>query len=413
MPKLGIAYEIRLSEVRATRLIAAASLALLVLLMHPETVSEYSHGMHYDLYLLTIVAVIIVASAVWGSILGVTPAILEILLGFTARLSGLEPVETLELIAEIGGVFVMFTAGLEINVGALRRHFGSSIVIGSACFMAPFISSYLILTTILGLGHKSALIASAGLSTTGVAIVYSILRTLGYIRSVRGQVALASAMIADMFSVLFFALTAMRPGPLLLLYVLGIAVLPAVASKLARHIPPGMHELEIRLIVMLLLIISLFSTIAGVHAVLAAFIMGVVLGEIVRKRHVLEEKVQAITFGFLAPIFFVTAGMSVALDDPRKYIILVGVFLLASLPAKVAAAWVGLRAVVGLRDLKVAVVFAARLTVSTLIAYSGVKTGLLEPNVAGAIILSALIATTIAGLFSGRTAFKRVSEYEE
>jgi Kef-type K+ transport system membrane component KefB len=67
-------------------------------------------------------------------------------------------------------------------------------------------------------------------------------------------------------------------------------------------------------VMLLLLLLLLIANTFGLDAVLGAFLAGVVLrrwapGDV----HSLEEKLDAVGYGFFIPIFFVTSGMSLDL----------------------------------------------------------------------------------------------------
>jgi Kef-type K+ transport system membrane component KefB len=118
------------------------------------------------------------------------------------------------------------------------------------------------------------------------------------------------------------------------------------------------------------------------------------------------KKLEGIIFGFLAPMFFTSAGMELARASPLSYLTTTLVLLAVSYPAKFLASYLGLKVfckTVPQNVLRLSNVFTARLTMSTIIAYTGLKSGLLPPSISGGIMLSAVIATLAAGFIAGRS----------
>ncbi len=368
---------------------------------------------HGELSSLAVVSVLVVSSCLVGEALGIAPAILEIMLGFAAALVGLEPSGTLDLLALVGGVLLMFSAGVEVDLALLRRYLARSIVVGLASFGAPFACTGVALY-LLGYGVREALLCAVAVSTTSVAVVYAIIRGAGLTGTVKGQVMLASAMVADMVSILVFVALVVEASWALLAYGVMLVVLPVVFEKVLRRIPAAYTEPEIRAVMALLLVVALLSEVVGVHAILFAFILGMVVREALHARQPLPEKVNGIVFGFLSPIFFVNAGLHAGHTGLHPSLLPLSIILLAaSFPAKVIATHLTLSRLAGVVEPRYAVVFGARLTVSTVIAYTGLVKGVLDPELAASIMLTALVATLAAGLAAGWRQVERSIELEE
>lgn len=366
-----------------------------------------------ELYALSVVSGIILASYLIGEALEVVPAILEILLGFLAATAGIEPTSTLETLALVGSVFLMFAAGTEIDVRLLRRYFLRSVLVGVVSFAAPFAAASLAVR-LLGYTLRQALLTGIGVSTTSVVVVYAIIKSLGILRRERGQVVLASAMAADVASIIVFVVLMVEFTPLLIAYVASLAIVPPVAGALFKRLPRAAHEPEIRLIMAILLGVALFSEVVGVHAILFAFILGVALGEAMHLRRPLPEKVSGLVFGFLSPIFFVTAGLHIGPAGMQGGLLLLSLAVLAaSFPVKIVATHIALSRLAYVRNPRLSVVFGARLTVSTIIAYAGLLKGLLPPELAATIMLTALVTTVTAGIAAGWRAVEESLELEE
>ncbi|MEB3773492.1 MAG: cation:proton antiporter [Desulfurococcales archaeon] len=348
---------------------------------------------------LTVVGGVILASALLAEALGIVSAVFEIFLGFIAGLMGVEGGEVLDLVALLGGSLLMFMAGLEIDVAILRRFIWRSLLIGGVSFSAPALVTAFIL---MGMGYPmlDSALAAVGVSTTSVAVVYSIVRRFRMLSSWRGQVLLASAMIADVLSILAFTAAVFRPSLLLVVYGASLVLVPPLAARILRRLPPIAYEAEVRVVFALILAITLFSEVVGIHGILFAFLLGAALAE-TRIRDRIGERVGGVVFGFMAPVFFANAGLHIAPVDLGRLKKIMVILFLSSYPVKVAATHVALRLLARIRDLRIANVMAARLTVSTIIAYAGLKSGLMDHGLAAGVMVTALIATLVSGISVG------------
>ena len=354
-----------------------------------------------SLYVLSSVSALVLSSYLLGEALFIAPAIFEVFFGFLASMVGIKPVEIVEMLALIGSVTLMFSAGTEIELRLLLRHLHQSLAIGSISFLVPLAATTLALEA-MGYPLRQAVAAGVGVSTTSVAVVYALVRSGGRLDETK-QVILASTMVVDLLSVVALVIVVAEANlEILGFYIAALLVLPPLMAWIFRAIPRSLYEAEIRLIMAVLLAVALFSEIAGIHAVLFAFILGMAVSDAVRAKPGLAGKVSGIVFGFLSPIFFINAGLEVEVSMITGNPLVVPVVFIVPFVFKILATYAGLRLFLGIRDWKWPLVFSARLTVSILIAYTGYVKGLIDGSLAAAIMLTALLATITAGVAAGR-----------
>ncbi|MFA5313535.1 MAG: cation:proton antiporter, partial [Methanomassiliicoccales archaeon] len=109
---------------------------------------------------------------------GTTAAIIEIALGvIVANLLGLDPSSFgwLVFMTSLAGVLLTFMAGSEIDREMLKGSWKTSLAIGSASFIAPFVAIFLLCHEVLGWSTDPAFLAAVALSETSIAIVYVVL----------------------------------------------------------------------------------------------------------------------------------------------------------------------------------------------------------------------------------------------
>ncbi len=86
---------------------------------------------------LTVAALALASGSLLAEALGVAAAVVELALGLAAALAGAEPGPVLDSLAQLGAVFIMYMAGLEVDAEVLSRRLAASLASGTASFTAP------------------------------------------------------------------------------------------------------------------------------------------------------------------------------------------------------------------------------------------------------------------------------------
>ena len=125
---------------------------------------------------ILILVIIIFVSSLISLRLGLAVAIIEIILGaIFGNLGLLYATDWMTLIATFGGILLTFMAGTEIDTKIMREKYKESFLIGFFSFLTPFIGTFLYTYFIAFWNLQAALIAGIALSTTSLAVVYSVL----------------------------------------------------------------------------------------------------------------------------------------------------------------------------------------------------------------------------------------------
>jgi len=360
---------------------------------------------HHNLIVLSLVAFLIIVSSQIAHVLTLPAAIVEIMAGVGAAFVGAHSVEPLAILAGIGANLVLFMAGAEVDVKLIRRRFRSAMEVAALAIIGAAVLGVAV-SKVEGLSTEGTLLATAGFAATSAALTFAILQSSGLIRSRRGQIALAAAMITDVVGMILLNLATSGANPLLILYAGIILGALALQPLLPRFTGKG-FESELRLIVMTVIVLGSLSEIIGVHSVLTSFILGVVVSETVQSRHVLREKLEGLATGFFTPFFFVASGMSV---DPKLLVgnlpLVVGIGLAAFL-AKFAPVYLYFhRRAPGKASIVYAASVSPLLTVTIISAQIGQQAGVITPLVytlmTGAVIVTSLLSSLVVPLVSGR-----------
>ena len=95
------------------------------------------------LYVAMTLSILILLASMISVELGVTVAIVEIVLGVVAgNALGLEPPEWLNFLAKVASVVLTFLAGAEVDPDLLKAKFKESFLLGGVSFLAPFLFAW-------------------------------------------------------------------------------------------------------------------------------------------------------------------------------------------------------------------------------------------------------------------------------
>jgi Kef-type K+ transport system membrane component KefB len=188
---------------------------------------------------------------------------------------------------------------------------------------------------------------------------------------------------------------------------------PRVADVIAR-LADTTAQIRIRGVVLMIVAFALLAERTGLETILGCFVAGAVVGTVdhdsARNHPLFRVKLDAIGFGFLIPVFFVSAGIRFdlrALLNDTSTLALVPLFLVALLVVRGVPALLYRGQLASPRDVAIAGLLQATslpfIVTATMI---GVEIGALSAGVAaafvGAGLLSALIFPVVALTLAGR-----------
>ncbi|GAB2812041.1 cation:proton antiporter [Lentzea nigeriaca] len=365
-------------------------------------------------------------------LLGLAPAlrvpavVLEIVAGIVVGPSGLGWVEIdlpVQIVALLGLAFLLFLAGLEIDVHRLSGQallgYVVTLAVGLAAGFAFQAAGWV----------QSPLLLAVTLSATSLGLIVPVLKDAGRVDGDAGQVAIAGASVADFAAIILLSLAfSMSGGGLggrvgLLGLFAGLVVLTGLVIVFAgrsRRLADALFrlqdttaEIRVRAAVVLLVAFVALAEELGLESILGAFLAGVVVGVIDRdttSHPRFRIKLEAVGYGFLIPVFFVTSGLRLDLGGllaDAGALARVPLFLVALLLAR------GLPAFLHVRSLPRRDVFAVALLQATSLPFIvtatqiGVAVGLMSPVTAAALTCAGLLSVLLfpagaVGLLSTR-----------
>lgn len=319
--------------------------------------------------------------------------------------------ETVFLLAELGVLLLMFVAGLEVEPGDLLRSGRVAAAVGLLGVLTPVLTAA---ATALYFGFElqRALFLGLVLAATSVSISAQVLIELGRLRTREGLGLLAAAVVDDVLVIfllsLFIAFAAgggLSLGPTLLvlarmLLYAGLAVAAGVLlipglTRWAERAPVGEGLLAATLAVTLLYAWAA-EFLGAMAPITGSFLAGMFFARTPLK-HVIEERVRALSYALLVPLFFVSIGMqtdlrSLAGGNPLFLILLtLGAFGSKYVGGLLGALWGGLERSQASR---VGIGMISRGEVGLIVASVGLGQGLLGAQGFAAVVM-VVVATTL------------------
>jgi Kef-type K+ transport system membrane component KefB len=349
----------------------------------------------------------------------VPEVVVEIVLGIVIGPSVLGWAEADEVVGVLGIVglaFLLFLGGLELDLRRLRGPTAHRAGAGFALSLA--------LAVLCGAGLGAVgltddpLLAGVILTATSLGLVIPTLKEAGHVSSGLGQLVIAGASIADFAAILLLSalFSADGTGPTAKVVLLvefsavvavtGLLVGASGHSKrltsLLVRLQDTTAEIRVRGAVLLLVVLVVLAEEFGLETILGAFIAGALVGYIDRDPAMTHPhfrlKLEAIGYGFVIPVFFVSSGITFDLDalrDSPSTLALVPVFLAALLVARGVPAIV-YRPLVGERGVVVAgLLQATSLPFIVTASEIGVSAGTLEPATAAAFVAAGLASALV------------------
>ncbi len=272
-------------------------------------------------YIPLIVGALVFVSSLISLKLGLSVAIIEILLGAIAGNAGLQPETWMTYIAGFGGIVLTFLAGAEIDTRLMKEKFKESFLIGTLSFVLPFLGIFLYARFVAGWSPKAAFIAGTALSTTSLAVVYSVLVETGLAKTEIGKLIMASTFVTDMGTALALSILFVKPTLYTLIFISVSVNIIYFADKLSHRIFANpllknkVIEPEIKYIFLLLLAFIYFANLGEGHAVLPAFLLGLLMSRHFKEssgEEVVKNRLRIVSYAFITPLFFIVGGMKIS-----------------------------------------------------------------------------------------------------
>lgn len=323
--------------------------------------------------------------------------------------------EVLSYFAELGAIFLLFTAGYkEVNLKELRA--ASKIAfIPTLCDVMVAYSFGFLLGRAFHLGFIQSLFMGVAFSPTSIGVVVRTLIDVNYLSSKPGAVMLTSAIFDDIIGIFMLTVavtiaafdklpTGMQllmiaiklGGFMVIMGLLGYMVLPMLFNLIHRmHVKESLFAF----VVIVALFCAYLAEVFGLHAVIGAFIGGTVLSNVpFAKIEDVQRKVSGLSYGILVPMFFAFIGISVDIDAVKTAGLFTALVIVLALSGKLIGGFIGTK-IIGF-DHYDSLIFGIgvmpRAGVELVVLSVGKKAGIITGEVFSAIVLMVAVSIMVS-----------------
>lgn len=345
----------------------------------------------------------IVGQILAGMILGI-PAI-------KAFLFNPESLLAVDLLSTFGIVFLLFLAGLEIDIEKIRETTRDSILVAFGATLAPLVLGFAFLLAI-GYNVMTAMVFGGALAVTAGGTIVGVLMDSNVLNTRLAAIFVAAGTVDDLFEIFFLSLIvvwihggsilemALLPLQLLAFVVISFAFFK-VLSKILYYFKRNGNDVELFSIVIILVIsMAALSEVLEIGyligAIIAGFLLQVSMKSMGRKsEQEIVKTTRLITLTFVVPFFFANIGLhfdvGLLFANPT--------FMIAAVLIAICGTIVGVLIVKPFSSLTLKQLYiigwamSSKGSVELVIALLARNYGLISPEIFSALVAMAIITT--------------------
>jgi len=325
--------------------------------------------------------------------------------------------ETLSFFAELGAIFLLFTAGYkEVHLNELKSASRKALIPTISQILAAFFFGFLI-GRMFDFGFLESLFMGVAFSPTGIGVTVKTLIDLDYLSTKTGSLILSSAILDDIIGIFMLSIVTtiatfnQLPSGVQFLSIAGKMVLfVIIMGLLGRYVFPFIFkyiqmmrakESIFAFVVMTALFSAYLSEVFGMHAVIGAFIGGALLSDIpFAKIEDVQSKVSGMTYGILVPFFFAFIGLSIDIGALKIAGLFTLLVIMMAFAGKLIGGFVGSR-IIGM-DFHDSLIFGIgmipRAGVELVVISVGKSAGVLSDEAFSAIVVMVVASIIVSPL---------------
>lgn len=329
------------------------------------------------------------------------------------------------MLGNAGLLYIMFLAGIEIDVEEFKKNSSKSIVFGLITFIIPMIIGFFAGRFLLNLNEVSSILL-ASMFASHTLIAYPLISKLGAGKNRAVTITIGGTMITDTLALLVLAvIMAMHSGKVniafwtqlsisMIIFALVIILLFPIFTRWFFKKSSDSTSQFIFVISMVFLG-GFLAELAGVEAIIGAFLAGLTLNKLIPSVSPLMNRIDFVGNAIFIPIFLISVGM---LIDYKAFVtgwetvkVAVVMTVVATL-SKFIAAYITQK-IYGYTNAERKLIFGlsnaqAAATLAAITVAHGV--GLLDDTILNGTIVMILVTCTVASLRAQKGAMEAVIE---
>lgn len=231
---------------------------------------------------------------------------------------------SIDLFGKAGLLYIMFLAGLELDMTEFRKNRHRSLVFGAFTFFIPLLLGYLVCTYWLHFNFMATLLVSS-MFATHTLVAYPLASRLGITKNEAVTVAVGGTIITDTAVLLILAvITGATAGHLDTQFWIRLGVSLAVFATIILWIFPMIGRWFFKkikddktshfiFVLALVFLAGFLAELAGVEGIIGAFLAGLALNQLIPHTSTLMNRIGFVGNALFIPFFLISVGMLVDL----------------------------------------------------------------------------------------------------
>ena len=341
-------------------------------------------------------------------------------------LGWIEKNAAVDLFSTIGLLYIMFLAGLELDLKEFRSNKHKSLVFGIYTFLIPMAIGFPVCRYLIGLDFNASLLV-ASMFSTHTLVTYPIVSRMGISRHEAVAITVGGTMLTDTaVLVLFAVIVGSVKGEINLHFWINFAIsvilfllvvfllIPVVTSWFFKKLE-GEKRSHFIFVLSMVFFAAFLSEVAGLEPIIGAFAAGIAMNRYVPKTSSLMNRLEFVGNAIFIPFFLISVGMLINLkvvgNGSMAWIIagtltvvaIIGKYLAAAMTTftfKFPSIW--RRLIFGMSSSHAAATLA--------IIMVGFKMGIVDENVLNGTIVLILVTCLVASFVTENAAKKILIE---
>lgn len=228
----------------------------------------------------------------------------------------------IELFATIGLLYIMFIAGLELDLNEFRKYLRKSITFGALTFFVPILLGFPICYYGLGLGQTASWL-TASMFATHTLVAYPIISKFGLTKHFSVAITVGGTILTDTaVLIILTVISSSTEGNLDSVFWIRLITSLTIFSLIMFFLIPKIarwffskldSEKNAQYIFVLSIVFfsAFLAEVAGVEHIIGAFVAGLVLNRLIPHSSILMNRVEFIGNTLFIPFFLISVGMVV------------------------------------------------------------------------------------------------------
>lgn len=341
----------------------------------------------------------------------------------------LEKTEAIELFSTIGFLYIIFIAGLELELNEFKIYKNQSIFFGISTFLFPLLFGFFVCNYFLNLDLLASIITAVMFSSQTL-IAYPIVSRLGISKDRTVAIAVGGTILTDTAALILLAvIMGLHLGTFNFVFVVKILIsflvlvvflfiiTPRIAKWFFSKLEAEKHSHYI-FVLCVVFIAAFLSEVSGLEPIVGAFLAGLALNPLIPNSSVLMNRIEFIGNSLFIPFFLISVGMlldvNVLFSDLEVVIVSIVITIVAIFGKWFAAmiTQIVFKMTIIQRNLLFGL-SSSRAVAALAIVIVGFKANILPESVLNGTIILIMISCFVSTIVTDKTARKIVIEAEK